>query len=315
MSMQPLRVIFAGTPEFAIPSLQTLLNMPDIEVVAVYSQPDRKAGRGRKLLPTPIKSVALEHNIPVQTPLNFKDEADRQILANYKADLMVVAAYGLLLPQAVLDTPTYGCINVHASLLPRWRGAAPIQAAILAGDAETGVGIMRMEKGLDTGGIYCEKRIKITKDMDAGFLTSALASLGAMALQEAIQQALYKMTATPQASVGITYAHKIAKSDAAIDWTQPAENIQKHVNAYWPWPGAYTFFANKRLKIAKANATTLSATQTPGMVEKIDETGIFIATSNTLLQIISCQPEGKTLAPATQWQQFFKVGEQFTEMP
>jgi methionyl-tRNA formyltransferase len=311
MSNQPLRVIFAGTPEFAIPSLQALIDSPACEVIAVYSQPDRKAGRGRKLSPTPIKQVALDNHIPVETPLNFKQETDRETLANYKPGLMVVAAYGLLLPQSVLDIPKYGCINVHASLLPRWRGAAPIQAAILANDAQTGVGIMRMEKGLDTGGVYCEKTIALDDHINAGQLTEQLAQLGANALVEAIEAELYKTTPIPQDNSKATHAPKIKKSDALINWSQPADNIQKHIRAYWPWPGAFTFYQGKRIKIASSEITGINSSHKPGTIESIDEDGFTVACDDACLKIMTCQPEGKLLAPAKQWLQYFKANDQF----
>jgi len=312
MSNSPLRIIFAGTPDFAIPSLKALIDHPDYEVVAVYSQPDRKAGRGRKLTPTPIKQVALDHSISTETPENFKSELDRKTLANYKPDLMVVAAYGLLLPQSVLDIPTFGCINVHASLLPRWRGAAPVQASILAGDEKTGVGIMRMEKGLDTGGVYCEKTIDINNKTHAGELTEKLAQLGADALIAAIDKKLYKTAANPQADIGITYAHKIKKADALIDWNQTASHIQKHIRAYWPWPGAFTFYDGKRIKISESFVSDIESTNQAGTIELINDDGIYIACKDFCLQIAQCQPEGKSLAPAKQWLQYFSVDEKFS---
>jgi methionyl-tRNA formyltransferase len=315
MSNTPLRVIFAGTPEFAIPSLQALIDHPAVEVVAVYSQPDRKAGRGRKLMPTPIKQAALENNIAVQTPINFKDNTDKQILAGYQADLMVVAAYGLLLPRSVLDIPTYGCINVHASLLPRWRGAAPVQAAILTGDVQTGVGIMRMEKGLDTGGIYCEKTITIDSQINAGELTNKLAELGAEALMEAIEKQLYKTNPEPQSTEGVTYAHKIQKADALIDWQRPAAEIQRHIRAYWPWPGAFSFYNNKRIKIAASEALNETVEAEPGTMVAMSDDGITVACADQCLQITLCQPEGKTLSAAKQWLGYFQVGSVFTSQP
>ena len=311
MPHQPLRVVFAGTPEFAIPSLKALIHSPLCEVVAVYSQPDRKAGRGRQLSPTPIKQIALENHLAIETPINFKDTTDQAILKAYKPDLMVVAAYGLLLPQSILDIPTYGCINVHGSLLPRWRGAAPVQAAILAGDLQTGVGIMRMEKGLDTGGVYCEKRITITGTMHAGELTQQLAQLGAQALLESIQNELYRTNAHPQPDMGVTYAHKIQNADALIDWNHSAENIQKHIRAYWPWPGAFTFYQNKRIKIASSNITTINSSKAPGTIHSINDDGIMVMCNDSCLQITACQPEGKSLAPTRQWLQYFKVEDHF----
>jgi methionyl-tRNA formyltransferase len=311
MSEQPpLRVIFAGTPDFAIPSLKALIADPGVTVVAVYSQPDRPSGRGRKLTPSPVKACALHAGIPVESPIHFKEAPSREQLAAYAPDLMVVAAYGLLLPQSVLDIPRFGCINVHASLLPRWRGAAPVQAAILAGDAETGVGIMRMEKGLDTGGIYLEKRIAIHSATDAGTLTDDLAQLGAQALIEAIQQQCYTKPAIAQATEGVTYAHKIKKQDALIDWQQPADTVARHIHAYWPWPGAFTFYDGKRLKISAAHAVDTPSEEEAGTVIQIAEHGVIVACGDGALCIETCQPEGKTLRPASQWAPAITIGQQ-----
>jgi methionyl-tRNA formyltransferase len=311
MNHQPLRIVFAGTPDFAIPSLKALIDCDQCHVVAVYSQPDRQAGRGRKLTETPVKQFALDHHIPVETPINFKEESNRAILAAYKPDLMIVAAYGLILPQSVLDIPIYGCINVHASLLPRWRGAAPIQAAILAGDAQAGVGIMRMEKGLDTGGVYCEKSMAIPNDMNAAQLTEQLGLLGGQALVESIKHALYKTVPKPQPEVGITYAHKIQNADAQIDWDMPAEKIQRHIRAYWPWPGAFTFHRAKRIKIASSIVKSIESEHKPGMIIAVNEEGLIVTCQDRCLAITACQPEGKSLGPIKQWLSYFKVGDMF----
>lgn len=311
MSTQPLRIVFAGTPDFAIPSLSALLRSDGCEVVAVYSQPDRQAGRGRKITSTPIKQFALDNRIPVETPINFKDESNRAILASYTPDLMIVAAYGLLLPQSILDIPTHGCINVHASLLPRWRGAAPVQAAILAGDNETGVCIMRMEKGLDTGGVFCEKSITISDQMNAGELTKQLGVIGGQALIETIEQGLYKHDCIAQSQTGITYAHKIQNADAQIDWNQPAETIQRHIRAYWPWPGAFTFYQGKRIKVASSIVTPVKSKHTPGTIIALDQEGLMVTCQDTCLTITACQPEGKTLGSIKQWLSCFTVGDLF----
>jgi methionyl-tRNA formyltransferase len=296
-----LRVVFAGTPDFAIPSLKALIADQLVDVVAVYSQPDRRAGRGRQLMATPIKQCALDAGIKVETPINFKEADTRETLAQFKPDLMVVAAYGLLLPQSVLDIPKYGCINVHASLLPRWRGAAPVQAAILAGDTHTGVGIMRMEKGLDTGGVYVEKRVAISDVIDAGKLTIELANIGAETLNGAIQQEAYKQQPTPQAAEGVTYAHKIQKADAKINWAQPAAIIQRHIRAYWPWPGAFTFYGDKRLKVSCSYVTDQTCKETPGTILGFCDDGLLVATNDFILCVEQCQPEGKTMKAAQDW--------------
>ncbi len=309
MSHCPLRIVFAGTPDFSIPSLQALIASDHCQVVAVYSQPDRQAGRGRKITSTPVKQFALNHTIPVETPMHFKEESSRATLARYKPDLMIVAAYGLILPQSVLDIPRYGCLNVHASLLPRWRGAAPVQAAILAGDDCTGVSIMRMEIGLDTGGVYLEKPTSITGSMNAAQLTSQLAELGGQALIQTIEEALYLKSPTPQASSGITYAHKIQSAHAHINWNQPAQIIQRHIRAYWPWPGAFTFYHSRRIKIASSDLCPIRSEQKPGTIIASHADGLIVACQDDCLSINMCQPEGKSLGSIQQWSAYFKAGD------
>lgn len=288
-----MRIIFAGTPDFAAETLKALLNS-EHEICAVYTQPDRPAGRGRKLTPSPVKQLAQEHNIPVEQPLNFKSEDSVAALAAYEADLMVVVAYGLLLPQNVLDTPKLGCINVHASLLPRWRGAAPIQRAILAGDKETGVGIMKMEAGLDTGPVLLEARCLINNTDTAQILHDRLAKLGANALLESLIDIEAKLAnAKPQDDSQTTYASKLDKKEAAIDWQQPAEQILRQINAFNPWPVAQTSWRGDTMRIWLAELSDISKTAEPGTVIHVSKQGIDIATGNGALRITQLQVPGK----------------------
>ncbi|MGB2324877.1 MAG: methionyl-tRNA formyltransferase, partial [Pseudomonadales bacterium] len=245
MSNQPLRIIFAGTPEFAAQHLQALVDS-EHQILAVYSQPDRPAGRGRKLTASPVKQLAVAHNIDVQQPLSLKDAEAQAHLAAYKADIMIVVAYGLLLPEAVLNTPRLGCINVHASLLPRWRGAAPIQRALLAGDKDTGVTIMQMEAGLDTGPMLLKQHIAITATDTSASLHDKLATCGSSSLVEALQQ-ITTLTSETQDDSQANYANKLTKDEGLIDWQTPATAISRQVRGLNPWPVAYTDFGEQRL--------------------------------------------------------------------
>jgi methionyl-tRNA formyltransferase len=255
-----VRVVFAGTPTFAASALAALLRGA-INVVAVYTQPDRPAGRGLKLTPSPVKTLAVEHGLRVFQPPTLRAPESQAELAALKPDLLVVAAYGLILPQAVLDIPRLGCLNIHASLLPRWRGAAPIHRAILAGDRETGVCIMRMEAGLDTGAVLLEKRTPITAEDTTGSLHDRLAALGA----EAIVEVLRKLSAgetlpeAPQASDGVTYASKITPEEAQIRWRDSAEMIERSVRAFNPAPGAWTTFGGEKVKVWKVRVVPASS--------------------------------------------------------
>ncbi|WP_297809307.1 methionyl-tRNA formyltransferase [uncultured Methylophaga sp.] len=288
-----MRIIFAGTPDFAAESLKALLQT-EHTVCAVYTQPDRPAGRGRKLTPSPVKQIALEHAIPVEQPLNFKSEDSLATLDSYQADLMVVVAYGLLLPQAVLDTPRLGCINVHASLLPRWRGAAPIQRAILAGDTETGVGIMKMEAGLDTGPVLLEKRCPIDNDDTAQVLHDRLATLGAEALVSSLAEIENRLAqARPQDEAHKTYAHKLEKQEALIDWQHTAEQILRQVNAFNPWPVAQTQWQGDTMRIWLAQLADTRQSGQPGEVLTVDKQGIDIACGSGALRITQLQVPGK----------------------
>jgi methionyl-tRNA formyltransferase len=288
-----MRIIFAGTPDFAAESLKALLHSGH-DICAIYTQPDRPAGRGRKLTPSPVKQVALDHQIPVEQPLNFKHEDSINHLASYQADLMIVVAYGLLLPQAVLDTPRLGCINVHASLLPRWRGAAPIQRAILAGDKETGVGIMKMEAGLDTGPVLLEARCAINANDNAQSLHDKLAELGAATLLESLVDIEHRLQqAIPQDDSHMTYASKLQKQEAVIDWQQPAKQILRQVNAFNPWPVAQTLLNGDVLRIWQAEFIIESSNAKPGTIIAVSKQGIDVATTDGSLRITQLQMPGK----------------------
>jgi methionyl-tRNA formyltransferase len=246
-----MRIAFAGTPGFALPPLRALASRHTI--VGVLTQPDRPAGRGRALTASPVKLEAAAHGWPLAQPASLKSEEERAALRAWQPDVLVVVAYGLILPQAALDIPRHGCINVHASLLPRWRGAAPIQRAILAGDADSGVSIMRMEAGLDTGPVYAVRRVPIGERMTGGELHDALADEGAGALLEVLD-AIEAGTAqaVPQPTAGVTYAAKIDKAEARIDWARSAIEIDRQVRAFNPWPIAETRFAGEQLRILRA---------------------------------------------------------------
>jgi methionyl-tRNA formyltransferase len=248
-----LRVAFAGTPEFALPALEALL--AHHSVVGVLTQPDRPSGRGRKLTPSAVKTAALAHQLPLEQPQTLRGEHARAPLRTWRPELLVVVAYGLLLPEQVLTLPRYGCLNIHASLLPRWRGAAPVQRAILAGDAETGVSIMQMDRGLDTGPVLLERRLAITREHTSGTLQGELARLGAAALLEALASLdAGTALAVPQSESGATYAPKIQKSEARIEWQQDALAIERRVRAFDPWPVAQTRLQGEPLRILSARA-------------------------------------------------------------
>ena len=296
MSQEGLRVIFAGTPDFAAQHLQALLDSPH-QVVAVYSQPDRPAGRGRKLTASPVKALALEHAIEVQQPLSLKDAEAQQVLASYNADIMVVVAYGLLLPQVILDTPPLGCINVHGSLLPRWRGAAPIQRAILAGDAMSGVTVMQMEAGLDTGPMLLKAQISIAPIDTSASLYEKLAVLGCNSLVEALDGLQSAgLTAQVQDNAAANYAAKLTKAEGAIDWHQSAQQISLQVRGLNPWPVAYSDWQDSRLRIWMAHAIDTSSNQPAGSLVALDKTGLEVACGTGHLKITQLQwPGGKAL--------------------
>ncbi|MGP5548094.1 methionyl-tRNA formyltransferase [Psychrobacter alimentarius] len=301
-SNQRLRVVFAGTPDFAATSLESLISQQDvlnIDIVAVYTQPDRKAGRGQKLSASAVKQVALKHDIAVEQPATFKKSstegmAARQTLRTYQPDVMVVAAYGLILPIGVLTTPTHGCLNIHGSLLPRWRGAAPIHRALLAGDDETGITIMQMDKGLDTGDMLYKVSCPIEAQDTASSLHDKLATLGATAITTVLKDLPhYQAQTTAQDDTQANYAEKLIKTEGEIDWTQPAATIERQIRGLTPWPGAYTFLDGQRIKILSALPvnTTQQTDKPAGTVVSVGRKAILVACGKD-----STQKSASTLA-------------------
>jgi methionyl-tRNA formyltransferase len=287
-----VRLVFAGTPDFAVPSLRAAAQRN--EVVAVYTQPDRPAGRGRGLQASPVKREALARGIPVLQPESLKSELSRDALRALKPDLLVVVAYGLILPQAILDVPVHGGWNVHASLLPRWRGAAPIQRAIEAGDSHTGVCLMRMEKGLDTGPVLLSQAIAIGADETGGQLHDRLAALGAQTLADGLGllRAGLRPIAQPQSADGVTYARKLDKAEAKVDWSQPAEVLARKVRAFNPWPMAEALVAGERLRLHEARALATPHAGVPGEIVAASRDGIDVACGDGVLRIGVLQRDG-----------------------
>lgn len=285
-----MRLIFAGTPEFARLALARL-HEEGHEIAAVLTQPDRPSGRGMKLTPSPVKQLALDLGIPVLQPQTLKHPVIQSQLKTFKADVMIVAAYGLLLPEEVLEIPRLGCLNIHASLLPRWRGAAPIQRAIEAGDTETGISIMQMDVGLDTGDILLMEDLAIEKDETAHSLHDKLANLGSELIVYALKRLENgQLTATPQPSKGVTYAAKIVKEEAKIDWKEPAKIIERKVRAFNPFPGAHTQWAEGPLKIW--NVAVTDGKGKPGTVISKSETSITIACGEGAVELLTVQQAG-----------------------
>lgn len=297
-----LRLVFAGTPDFAVPSLRACV-AADVDVVAVYTQPDRPAGRGRKLTPSSVKQAALLADIEVRQPESFRSLDVRRELASFSPDLMVVVAYGLILSRSVLALPRLGCWNVHASLLPRWRGAAPIQRAILAGDAETGVGLMQMEAGLDTGPVLLERRVSIGTDDTGGTLHDRLAALGAELLADGLSQLIAGRMPTPvaQLDAGVEYAHKLDKTEARLDWNATAIELARKVRAFDPWPVAETELAGERLRIWSAHAIDDATATTPGTVIGVSASGLDVACGNGALRIVEIQRDGGRRMHVRDW--------------
>ena len=290
---KPLRIVFAGTPDFAARHLAALLSSQH-QVVAVYTQPDRPAGRGKKLTSSPVKNIALEHDIPVYQPASLRNEEAQQELAAIDADIMVVVAYGLLLPQEVLDTPRLGCINVHGSILPRWRGAAPIQRSIWAGDTETGVTIMQMDIGLDTGDMLKVATLPIEASDTSATMYEKLADLGPDALIDCLSDiANGTAVAVKQDDELANYAKKLSKEEALIDWTMDAAVIERCVRAFNPWPMSYFTVAEQNIKVWQAAVEADNQGKAPGTILSADKQGILVATGNGALRLLSLQPPGK----------------------
>ncbi|EIK97527.1 methionyl-tRNA formyltransferase [Pseudomonas sp. M47T1] len=289
-----MRIVFAGTPEFAAEHLKALLASP-YEVVAVYTQPDRPAGRGQKLMPSPVKQLALEHGITVLQPPTLRNEDAQAELAALKPDLMVVVAYGLILPQVVLDIPRLGCINSHASLLPRWRGAAPIQRAVQAGDAESGVTVMRMEAGLDTGPMLLKVSTAITAQDTGGSLHDRLAQMGPPAVIQAVGGlAAGTLVGEVQNDELATYAHKLNKDEARLDWSQPADVLERLVRAFFPWPICHSTLNGEAVKVLAAHVS--EGQGTPGTILAASKDGLVVACGQQALCMTRLQfPGGKPL--------------------
>ncbi|ADR57805.1 MULTISPECIES: methionyl-tRNA formyltransferase [Pseudomonas] len=290
-----MRIVFAGTPEFAAEHLKALLDSP-YEIVAVYTQPDRPAGRGQKLMPSAVKALAVAHDIPVFQPQTLRNADAQAELAALKPDLMVVVAYGLILPQVVLDIPSLGCINSHASLLPRWRGAAPIQRAVEAGDAESGVTVMRMEAGLDTGPMLLKVVTPISADDTGGTLHDRLAKMGPPAVVRAIAGlADGSLQGEIQDDALATYAHKLNKDEARIDWTRPAVELERLIRAFNPWPVCHSTLDGESVKVLAANLSTGQGA--PGEILSASKDGLVVACGDQALSLTRLQlPGGKALS-------------------
>lgn len=291
--MEKLNIIFAGTPEFAAKHLSVLLES-GFNVVAVYTQPDRPAGRGKKLTASAVKEVAVAHNIPVYQPENFKDVSSVEQLAALNADLMIVVAYGLILPKAVLETPKLGCLNVHGSLLPRWRGAAPIQRAIWAGDAQTGVTIMQMNEGLDTGDMLSKVSCPIDSNETSASLYEKLAQQAPIALVDTINKLVKgELTAQVQDENLACYAKKLSKTEAQIDWSADGAVIERCIRAFNPWPMSYFMLAGEAVKVHKASLVGIASEEAVGTIISADKTGIQVVTGDGVLNLEVIQLAGK----------------------
>jgi len=295
--VKTFNIIFAGTPNFAVPTLDALIKDSSFEISAVLTQPDRPKGRGQQFHPSPIKTLAQTHHLPVLQPYTLKDEAIQQTLRTLRPDVIIVVAYGLLLPQAVLDIPPYGCINVHGSLLPRWRGAAPVQRAIEHGDKETGISIMQMEKGLDTGSVYHTKSCAITEEMTGEILMDKLAHLGAEALLEVLKTILNgQQQAIPQNNFEASYAHKLEKNEGHLNWNEEAATLARRIRAFTPWPSCTFEHQGQRIKVGKAHVV-LCDPHPPGTRLSCDKNGLVIACQKDALCITEVQFPGKKMLP------------------
>ena len=296
-----MRIVFAGTPEFAVPALDAL-HAAGHQLLAVYTQPDRPAGRGRQVAAGAVKCRAMEHGVPVEQPQSLRDPAARERLAEYRPELIVVVAYGLILPQQVLDIPALGCINIHASILPRWRGAAPIQRAILAGDVETGVTIMKMDAGLDTGPMLLEQRTPIGERETAGELHDRLAAMGGEAVVAAIEAwASGRIAPVPQPPEGATYAPKISKEEALIDWSRSADEIDRQVRAFNPWPVAETRWLGRQLRVWMARPVDGGRPGPPGQVIEVNRDSALVATGQGTVRLERLQLPGGRVLPVAEF--------------
>ena len=293
-------MVYAGTPAFAVPALESLINA-GYPVAAVYTQPDRPAGRGRRLRASPVKTLALAHGLAVEQPESLRDPAVQARLARYAPDVMVVAAYGLILPSAVLDIPRHGCLNIHASLLPRWRGAAPIQRAIEAGDGESGVCLMEMAAGLDTGPVVACRSTPIGPEDTGATLHERLAGMGADLLTETLDEWLSgRLRARAQTEEGVTYADKISAEESRLDWHEPAERLARRIRAFNPWPVMRCEREGQALKVWTARALSAPvATGTPGQIMTVGDAGIDVQTGDGVLRLSRVQaPGGRAQAVA-----------------
>jgi len=288
---RPLRLVFMGTPDFAVPALQKLLNS-EHKVVAVYTQPPRPKGRGKKLQASPVHVLAESADIEIRTPENFKNHKTIHEFEKLEADLAIVAAYGLILPREILNTPKHGCINIHASLLPRWRGAAPIHRAILAGDTKTGITLMQMDEGLDTGNIIAMEEVVIDSKTKLNDLHDTLAELGANMLQKFLEKfyKTEKIDSTSQPVDGVTYAHMLKKQEGHIDWNEDAEIIERKVRAFYPWPGTWSIINDKRLKIIKAKTADININDKAGTFL---QDGHVVCGDGKAIKLLEVQPENK----------------------
>lgn len=290
---EPLRIIFAGTPDFAARHLDALLSS-DYQVVGVFTQPDRPAGRGNKLTPSPVKQLAEQHNIPVLQPKSLRQEENQHLVSNLNADVMIVVAYGLILPLAVLNMPRLGCINVHGSLLPRWRGAAPIQRALWAGDSETGITIMQMDEGLDTGDMLYKLTCPILPEDTSATLYDKLAALGPEALINTLEKlASGTARAEKQNDSLANYAEKLSKEESRLDWTLSAEQLERCIRAFNPWPVSYFMVDDQPVKVWAADVIHQSHNAAPSTIIAANKSGIQIATAQGILNMTQLQPAGK----------------------
>ncbi|CAI2540046.1 methionyl-tRNA formyltransferase [Serratia liquefaciens] len=288
-----LRIIFAGTPDFAARHLDALLSSGH-QIVGVFTQPDRPAGRGNKLTPSPVKVLAEQHQLPVFQPKSLRPEENQHLVADLNADVMVVVAYGLILPKAVLDMPRLGCINVHGSLLPRWRGAAPIQRSLWAGDSETGVTIMQMDVGLDTGDMMYKIACPIEADDTSASLYDKLAQLGPQGMLATLQQmAEGSAKREVQDESLVTYAEKLSKEEARLDWSLPAMQLERCIRAFNPWPVSYFTIDDQPVKVWQATVLEQNANAEPGTIVHADKHGIQVATVEGILNLTQLQPAGK----------------------